>query len=210
MTSAASTETASRTMTFEQLVRGRASAKELAAHLDALPPDERVAEVVAVKGRGLARLWELVEGAAPLSVDEILPASETGTRIYEGRNSLAAFSRFQKRMTRLPDGQVVGYNHQSMSFLTGPGYFLVKPPPEAGPHAGELYFDYTEPPPSIGPGRGEPAGWPTFKPNEAGLSRLVYARMKDYCRRIARGVLIGMAFKDDVSQNAWFTLTYRG
>jgi hypothetical protein len=195
-------------MTFELLVRGAASAAELAAHLDALAPDDRVEQVIAVKGRGLAKLWDLVEGTAPLTLEEILPPAETGTRIYEGRNSLAAFTRFQKRMTRISSGQIIGYNHQSMAAVTGPGYFVVKPGPESGDHQGELYFDYTEFDTAAPSER--PDDWPTFKPNEAGLSRLVYAHMKDYCRRVARGVLIGMAFKNEVSQNAWFTLTYRG
>src|SRR4051812_8081297 len=114
MTAVSPTE-AARIMTFEQLVRDRASAAELASHLDALSPDERVEQVIAVKGRTLAKLWHLVEGAAPLSLDEMVPPAETGTRIYEGRNSLPAFTRFQKRMTRLSDGQIIGYNHQSVA-----------------------------------------------------------------------------------------------
>ena len=203
------TETASsRATSFEQLVRDLASAAELASHLDALSPDERVDQVVALKGRGLAKLWEIVAGAAPITLEEMVPLSEQGTRIYEGRNSLPTFSRFQKRFTRLSTGQIIGYNHQTMAFVTGPGYFVVKPAPADGEHQGELYFDYTEFD-SAAPSEA-PDGWPTFKPNEAGLSRLVYAHMKDFCRRIARGVLIGKAFKNDVSQNAWFTLTYRG
>ena len=68
-----------------------------------------------------------------------------------------------------------------MAAVTGPGYFVVKPAPDSGEHQGELYFDYTEFD-SAAPSE-RPDNWPTFKPNEAGLSRLVYAHMKDYCRR---------------------------
>jgi hypothetical protein len=205
---ATSAATSSRATTFEQLVRDRASAAELASHLDALSPDERVEQVVAVKGRRLAKLWEIVDGATPITLEEMVPPSEQGTRIYEGRNSLPAFTRFQKRMTRLSSGQVIGYNHQVAAPVTGPGYFVVKAPEAAGDHPGELYFDYSEFD-TAAPSE-EPEGWPPFKPNEAGLSSLVYAHMKDYCRRVARGVLIGKAYKNEVSQNAWFTLTYRG
>jgi hypothetical protein len=208
MTADSTAAATSRATSFEQLVRDRASAAELASHLDALAPDDRVAQVTALKGGGLKKLWEIVAGATPITVDEILPPAEKGTRIYEGRNSLAAFTRFQKRMHRLSSGQVIGYNHQTMSVVTGPGFFVVQPPPDSGEHKGELYFDYTEfdssAPSEI------PADFPAFKPNKAGLSTLVYANMKDYCRRIAKGVLIGKAFKNEVSQNAFFTLTYRG
>jgi hypothetical protein len=197
-----------RATSFEQLVRDHASAAELASHLDGLAPDDRVEQVIAVKGRALARLWELVAGTAPLTLDEMLPPAEKGTRIYEGRNSLPAFTRFQKRMTRLSSGQIIGYNHQVAAPVTGPGYFVVKAPPESGEHQGELYFDYAEFD-TAAPSEA-PEGWPPFKPNEAGLSALVYAHMQDYCRRVARGVLIGKAYKNEVSQNAWFTLTYRG
>ncbi len=202
------TSAATSATSFEQLVRDGASAAELASHLDALSPDERVEQVIAVKGRRLAKLWELVAGAAPITIEDMVPPSETGTRIYEGRNSLPAFTRFQKRMTRLSTGQVIGYNHQVAAPVTGPGYFVVQPPLASGDHQGELYFDYSEFD-TAAPSEA-PEGWPPFKPNEAGLSSLVYAHMKDYCRRVARGVLIGMAFKNEVSQNAWFTLTYRG
>ena len=55
--------------------------------------------------------------------------------------------------------------------------------------------------------KASPAGWPTYSPNESGLSRLVYAHMKDYCRRVARGVIVGKAYKKGVDQNAYFTLS---
>ena len=49
-----------------------------------------------------------------------------------------------------------------------------------------------------------PSGAPV---NARGLSNLVYANMKDYCRRVARGVLVGAAYKNGKPENAWFTLT---
>jgi hypothetical protein len=203
MTAASPTAAASST-SLHRLLEQRAGAAEISAYLDALSPSARVDEVLGIKGRGVKHLYETCASAAPLTVDDILPASATGTRIYEGRNSLPTFSRFQKRFTRLSTGQIIGYNHQTMAFVTGPGYFAVKPAQGSGEHATEPYFDYTEAPAS------EPPGWPAFKPNDAGLSRLVYANMFDYMRRVARGVLVGKAYKNGVAQDAYFSLSYAG
>ncbi|MFO0759452.1 MAG: hypothetical protein U0359_23375 [Byssovorax sp.] len=195
---AASTATSA---TLTQMLRDGAAAGEIERHLDALAPDARLAEVLAVTGGGVKRLYEAVKGAPTVTLEEFLPASHAGTLIYEGRNSLAAFSRFQKRFQRMESGEVVGYNHQTMSFVTGPGYFVVREASGEGPHGSELYFDYT-----AAPARA-PEGWPTFAPNERGLSRLVYAHMIDYVRRVAKGVVVGKAYKKGVDQNAYFTLT---
>lgn len=177
-----------------------ASAAEIERHLDALDPEARLAEVLAVTGRGVKRLYEAVAGGSTASLEELIATGTEGVVIYEGRNSLAAFSRFQKRFVR-KGGLVLGYNHQSMSFVTGPGYFVVHPPEGSGEHGKELDFDYTKPPPS------EPAGWPAYKPNERGLSRFVYGHMHDYVRRVARGVVVGKAYRKGVDQDAYFSLT---
>ena len=185
---------------LDRLLEARASAGEIEAYLDGLAPAARLEEVLAVTGRGVRRLYEAVEGGAPPSLEELVPTGTEGVLIYEGRNSLAAFSRFQKRFVR-KGGLVLGYNHQSMSFVTGPGYFVVHPPSGSGEHGKELDFDYTTPPPS------EPAGWPAYKPNEHGLSRFVYGHMHDYVRRVARGVVVGKAYRHGKEQDAYFSLT---
>ena len=118
----------------------------------------------------------------------LLPTAEVGICLFGSRFARAG-------------GLVVGYNHQLMSFATGPGYFVVRPPTPGEAHPDELYFDYTSEPPAF------PAGWPSFKPNTSGLSRAVYMNMKDFCRRVAKGVLVGKAYKLGVAQNAYFTLT---
>ncbi|APR83781.1 Hypothetical protein A7982_09130 [Minicystis rosea] len=185
---------------LDGLLEGRASASEIEAYLDGLAPAARLEEVLAVTGRGVKRLYEAVEGSSPPSLEELVPTGTEGVLIYEGRNSLAAFSRFQKRFVR-KGGLVLGYNHQSMSFVTGPGYFVVHPPSGSGEHGKELDFDYTTPPPA------EPAGWPAYKPNERGLSRFVYGHMHDYVRRVARGVVVGKAYRHGKEQDAYFSLT---
>jgi hypothetical protein len=73
------------------------------------------------------------------------------------------------------------------------------------PHPTEPYFDYTEAPPMSA----IPEGWPAFKANDRGFSKPVYANMKDYMRRVARGVMVGKAYKLGVDQKAYFTLTLR-
>jgi hypothetical protein len=183
-----------------RLLEGRGSAAEIERYLDGLAPAARLEEVLAVTGRGVKRLYEAVADGAAASLEELVPTGTEGVLIYEGRNSLAAFSRFQKRFVR-KGGLVLGYNHQTMSFVTGPGYFVVHPPSGSGEHGKELDFDYTTPPP------GEVEGWPTYKPNERGLSRFVFGHMHDYVRRVARGVVVGKAYRHGKDQDAYFSLT---
>jgi hypothetical protein len=178
-----------------------ASAKEIERHLDGLSREQRVAEVLAVKGRGVKYLYDTAKGAAPVTLDEFVPPSTSGTLIYEGRNSLPLFSKFQKRFLRIEGGTVIGYNHQTWSFFTGPGYFFTREPASEGDFAGELLFDYTEPVDRT------PEGWPRFKRNDRGLSKLVYGGMNDFCRRVAQGVIVGKAYRNGVDQDAFFTLT---
>jgi hypothetical protein len=185
------------------LVRRRAKRDEIAAYLDGLSPNDRLEQVLAIRGRLVGKLYDAVGGGEPLTLDDFVPSGETRTVIFEGRNSLPTFSRFQKRFARVGDS-VVGYNHQLMSFATGPGFFVVRPPTAGEAHPGELFFDYTTDPPSV------PSGWPAFKPNSAGLSRAVFMNMKDFCRRVAKGVLVGKAYKLGIAQNAYFTLTNIG
>lgn len=198
MTAASSSPTAS---SLAGLLQSKASAKEIESFLDGLSASARLEQVLSITGADVGRLYHAVADAPPMPLEEFVPQSTKGTLIYEGRNSLPMFTRFQKRFARAPGGEVVGYNHQTMSFITGPGYFVVKPPSGQGEHGREFLFDYTERPPFI------PEGWPAFKPNESGFSRLVYRNMKDYCRRVARGVVVGKAYELDVDRNAYFSLT---
>lgn len=185
-------------------VRSRVSASELAELLDGMGVRERVEAVARVTGSLVGQLYELARDGQPLELREVvgdsIPAGATVA--YSGRNSLAMFSRFEKRLTRTADGLVFGYNHQPLQVarpVTGPGYFRVV---DAGPdHPGELLFDYTQAPPF------EPAGWPAYRPNEVGLSRFVFMDLHDYVRRVARGVLVGKAYRRGKDQNAYFSLT---
>lgn len=198
MTAAQSAQAA---VPLRNLLDARAPSREMEAFLDGLTPEARVQEVLRVTGSGVKRLYDAVADAPPLTLEELVPQGAKDTVIYQGRNSLPLFSRFQKRFSRV-GGVVVGYNHQTMSVFTGPGYFIVKPPSGEGEHGKEILFDYTEPPPS------EPAGWPRYSPNDRGLlARAVYANMHDYVRRVARGVVVGKAYQLGVDQKADFSLT---
>lgn len=198
MTAASSSHSAS---SLAGLLQAKASAKEIETFLDGLSPAARLEQVLSITGAGVGRLYHAVADAPALSLEEFFPQSVNGTLIYEGRNSLPMFTRFQKRFARAPSGEIVGYNHQTMSVVTGPGYFITKAPSGQGEHGKEILFDYTERPTFF------PEGWPAFKPNESGLSRFVYRNMKDYVRRVARGVVVGKAYELDVDKHAYFSLT---
>ena len=190
----------SRATLFDLLKQG-ASRRDIESHLDGLAVRERLEQVLAVTGRDVGKLYDAVDGAPAIALEEWVPRSEKGTAIREGRNSLPGpVSRFQKRFQWVGD-QLIGYNHQWVSPITGPGYFATKAAPGSGDHPDEMYFDYRFTAPS------EPAGWPPFKPNDKGLSKLVYADMVDTCRRVASGVLVGKAYKNGKAQGAYFTLT---
>ncbi len=122
--------------------------------------------------------------------------------IHEGQNTLPAFRSFQKRFCRpteehQADNRTVlwGYNHQSFSGITGPGYFVCYDDEETG----EVVIDYRELPPE------RPEKWPPIIDNKARLGRFVYAGMVDRLRRVSEHVTIGRAYKSK-PMNAFFAL----
>lgn len=183
------------------LLDGGATYARISAHLDGLSSGARLEQVLGITGKRVGKLYDAVKDAPAIGIDDFFPKETPGgqTVIFEGRNSLPAFTRFQKRFCRGKDGVIVGYNHQTMSFVTGPGFFVLTAGDDT--HPGEILFDYTLEPAFF------PAGWPTYKKNTSGLSSQVYGNMKDYCRRVAKGVIVGAAFKSGVAQGAFFTLT---
>jgi hypothetical protein len=201
----AATTALATTGSLRQMLAGSTSHAEISSFLDALSPEDKLRQVLAVKGSWVGKLYDAVAGAPQVTLDDFVPRSHEGTLVYQGRNSLPLFTRFQKRFQRLPgaagESVVVGYNEQLFRFFTGPGYFVVRDGDGAGPHGDELLFDYTAVPPGV------PAGWPRYKSNESGFSRAVYMGMKDYCRRVARGVVVGKAYKLGVDRKAFFSLT---
>ncbi len=184
------------------LLQAGAASAEIARHLDALDPAEKLRQVLAVKGKWVKALYHGVEDAPRATLEEFVPTSTTGTTlIYEGRNSLAMFTRFQKRFLRTASGVIVGYNHQSMMWFTGPGYFVFQDADGQPPVPNEPYIDYITEPPEF------PEGWPAYKPNAKGISSSVYGNMHDYMRRVATGVYVGKAYRAGEDIGAYFSLT---
>ncbi|MBN2495035.1 MAG: hypothetical protein JXR96_10625 [Deltaproteobacteria bacterium] len=176
------------------------NAKEVDGFLSSLSHPSRLAAVRSLRPMHLRRLYDVVEGYRPVDVDDLVPP-DVGVREqvrHYGRNSLPAFTIFEKRFMRPADdaSELWGYNFQSLAPLTGPGYFVAYDSPERG----EVDIDYTRLPAE------RPVGWPELQENERGLSRLVYAHMVDRLRGVTEHVSIGRAWKKGREQSAWFIL----
>jgi hypothetical protein len=174
--------------------------ERLAEVLDGLGHEGRVHTTRTWGKKYQAQLFEACKGRT-LDLDFLVPPSigPLVEVIHDGKNTLPAFTHFQKRFVKLEgeDFKVGGYNHQTLSPVTGPGYFVVRP--GEGEHEGELAVDYTKVP------KQKPSSWPEIQTNEGGLSSLVYGGMIDYLRKVSTHVSIGRAFKGK-AMDAWFTL----
>jgi hypothetical protein len=177
---------------------------EIAAFLDGLAPEERVAAIRAAGRPQQRRLYKAVAGHGAVRLADFVPPGRRPleTVRHYGRNTLPAFTLFEKRFCR-PEGQdaaapseLWGYNFQTVSPITGPGYYVAY---EDAAH-GEVLVDYTKLPPVA------PPGWPRVKSNERGLSRLIYAFMVDRLRRVSEHVTIGSAIKNGREIGSWFLL----
>ena len=178
--------------------------RELADLLDALAHPERVAAI-----RGLLRaeqqtLYEAVDGFRPVSLQDLVPPAKQDfapVRHY-GKNTLPAFSHFEKRFCRprgadpVKPGELYGFNFQKMAPVTGPGYFVARED-ETRP---EVLVDYNVVPPD------HPAGWPAIRSNERGLARFVYGFMIDTLRGVSEHVTIGSAARRGRDIGSWFVL----
>lgn len=193
-------------MELRVLVEPTVDIKRLAEVLEGLGHEGRVHTIRTWGKHEQARIYEAAKGHMPLDLDFLVPSVGPLVEvIHEGKNTLPMFTHFQKRFCKLPvpegdEGKadtVGGYNHQTLSPLTGPGYFVVRL--GEGDHEGELAIDYTKMP------KDKPEGWPAITPNEGGLGAAVYGGMIDYLRGISPHVSIGRAFKGK-AMNAWFAL----
>lgn len=158
-----------------------------------------------------ARLFEAAKGFHPLTLDDFVPSGVEPMIevIHHGKNSLPAFTHFQKRFCKpkAPEegaeapNELWGYNEQTFGTFTGPGYFVTHLPEgrEDGA-AGEVDIDYRKIPP------GKVESWPPILTNDARLGTLVYAGMVDVMRGISSHVTIGRAMKKGKYMDAWFVL----
>jgi len=191
---------------FTLLRKEPIDAAEVAAFLDGLSPADRMTAVTALDGPVLqGRLWDAVQSTPTVQLSDLVPPDAPPLRevIWEGKNSLPMFSRFQKRFcrpSRVHDqDQLWGYNHQTLSWLTGPGYFVCHRE-GAAPAA----IDYRRVPPE------HPPGWPGIRENHRGASFFVYRNMVDYLRRVSRHVLIGRATRQGKELPNYFLLCREG
>ena len=172
----------------------------IGARLDALDHAGRLAVTRSLGKRAQSRLYEAAAGRGGLTLESIVPAGvapRTAVR-HHGKNTLPMFSIFEKRFCRPAAGgdRLWGYNHQSLAWLTGPGYFTAR----ADATAGEIVIEYTEVPPEA------PEGWPAVRSNSSGIGRIVYGGMVDVLRHVSKHVTIGAAFKKGKPLNSWFVL----
>ncbi len=177
---------------------------EIAALLDGWSEADRVEAIRSLGRREQSRLWDAVEGFEAVSLQDLVPEDvpALATVRHYGRNTLPAFTHFEKRFTR-PSGEdaahpaeLHGFNFQTMAAITGPGYFVAVD----APRSGEVWIDYRRVPPS------HPEGWPEIRSNEAGLSRFVYGFMVDTLRRVSEHVTIGSAARRGKDMGSWFVL----
>lgn len=177
---------------------------EIAGFLDALPSPERIAAVRSLGRTEQRRLYRAVEGFLPLRLADLVPpgSADLETVRHFGRNTLPAFTLFEKRFCRprgadaRKPGELWGFNFQTLSFATGPGYFVAREDPSRP----EVWVDYTTVP------SGHPEGWPAVRRNEVGLSRFVYGHMIDTLRRVSEHVTIGSAARKGRDLGSWFVL----
>ena len=192
-------------MSLSQMIKDGAPLAEIASWLNSQTNDIRVQEIRSLNKSSQRILFERAEHNAPLTLD-YFAGSPVGTEcIHEGKNSLPAFTLFQKRFVRLDDSSVVGYNHGSTLPIIGPGYFILKETTgnlDWEQH-GSVVVDYYEVPSTTA---SIPSHWPSIKPNHKGLQVLVYNKMHDFMRRVSDHVSIGSAFKKGQSIDSYFLL----
>lgn len=178
------------------------NAGEIAALLDGASEADRVEGIRRLGGvKRQRRLWQAVAGTPKVGIDDLVPpdAAPLSEVVYEGKNSLPAFTIFQKRFCRpsAPDavGELWGYNHTDIGRFIGPGYFVCHAVDDEG-----AAIDYRLVPPT------HPAHWPEIRPNSRGLSWFVYRDMIDYLRRVSRHVFIGSASRHGKDLGSYFVL----
>lgn len=172
--------------------------------LDGLGHEQRVGAVRSL-GRAQQRaLYHAVDGFRPVHLTDLVPTEvdDFATVRHFGRNTLPAFSLFEKRFCRPPHedrakpNELYGFNFQSLQPITGPGYFIA----QQDPSRPEVWVDYTRV-----PGK-HPDGWPEIRSNERGLSRFIYGYMVDTLRGVSEYVTIGSAARRGRDMGSWFVL----
>lgn len=166
----------------------------LTSALDAADHATRLAWCRSLHGPEQYRLFAMAEAGGPLSVEDLV-RDDGDVVIHMGRNGLALFNRFQKRVSRL-GGETVGYNENEEAlggtlgrfyrWLIGPGHFLAYDSPEV---PGEVWIDYRAIPTRQHP------DFPPLADNDRGVPSLIFGNMVDILRRVSEHVFIGDSTK---------------
>jgi hypothetical protein len=148
---------------MEQLGAPALDRERFAKAFEEASPAERVEILESIDGRRQAKIWDAAQGGH-VSIAEMVPP-ELGPLvpvIFHGKNSLPAFSRFQKRFCRPSvdheTDELWGYNYQPTRWLaplTGPGYFTAH---DTESPIGSVAVDYRRIP------DGRPQEWPETTP----------------------------------------------
>jgi hypothetical protein len=187
-------------MELKNLIETHLDLPRLSKDLDELGAPARV-WATRQWGRDIqAKLYEAAKGFRPVTLDDYVPA-DVGAHVQvitHGTNTLPAHNVFQKRFAKPLEGkdQLIGYNFQSLSPFSGPGYYVAHPASDAG----EVDIDYTMAPTE------KLEAWPPIIPNSAKLGRFIYYGMVDVMRGISSHVSIGRARKKSGWMDAWFIL----
>jgi hypothetical protein len=181
------------------------SPSKIGAFLDRLPEPERIEAVRSLSGKQQKKLYHAVDGYRPLALTDMVGPEVPAMHAVRhfGKNSMPMFTLFEKRFYRGPDAdpsapsELCGANFQSISPLTGPGYYVAV----LDPQRHEVLVDYRRVP-SVAP-----EGWPRIVRNESDLrTRLVYGFMVDTLRRVSEHVTIGSAARHGKPFGAYFVL----
>ena len=198
-------------MDLRELIQDDAAGIDaIAAYLDKLSADERLAETRTLDRNAQRRLYAKAAKATPLTLDDFVPP---GTKprtqvVHHGRNTLhlpGSLRLFKKCMARPENGgpRLFGYNDSPFESTVGPGFFMAVP--TAGnadwEARGGVVVDYFQIPDGA-----VPEGWPKVIPNTKGLQRFVYNRTRDFMRRVSKHVTIGAAFREEKSMDHFFML----
>ncbi len=193
-------------MNLDVLFEGEVDIHRIAEVLDGLGHPGRLDTI---RGWGLhhqEKLYEAAKGLKPLSLSYFVPDGVEPLHevIHWGKNSLAAFTHFQKRFCRPKDDdtKLYGYNENGEKFAIGPGYFVLHAPESNRPDSqeGELDIDYTKIPDQ------KPESWPKIQGNDGMLGGIVYGGMIDVMRGISNHVSIGRAFRGGKFTDNYFVL----
>jgi hypothetical protein len=191
-------------MDLRNLIDTHLDVARLSIDLDDLGHFGRLWSVRQWTRRQMATLWEALLDFRPTTLDDFVPAATAPLVevIHYGKNSLPMATRFEKRFCRpqtAGEAALVGFNAQSFSALTGPGYFVAHPATsDAG--VAEVAFDYTVTATEKVP------SWPPIQPSSRYLGRWVYAGSVDIVRALSTHVTIGRVRQNGTWKDTWFVL----